>query len=113
MPTVTAQQIRELVDRARHIHPPDATPSEALGLAGLLRCAHLLEEMQVAHEHGADELVVLGLRPLIETAIQTLYYLIEPEQWPRALIGDRDERHKLAERLGAERTGPWRLAGRR
>jgi hypothetical protein len=102
MPTVTEQQIRQLVDRARRIHPPDATPSEALGLAGLLRCAHLLEEMQVAHEHDADELVALGLRPIIETAIQALYYLIEWQQWPRALIGDRNERRRLAQRLGAD-----------
>ena len=102
MPTVTPQQIQQLVDRARRVHPPDATPSEALGLAGLLRCAHLLEEMQVAHEHGADELVALGLRPIIETAIQALYYLIEPQQWPRALVGDRNERRKLAQRLGAD-----------
>jgi hypothetical protein len=102
MLTVTAQQIRELVDRARRIHPPDATPSEALGLAGLLRCAHLLEEMQVAHQQGADELVALGLRPIIETTIQALYYLIEPQQWPKALIGDRNERRKLAQRLGAD-----------
>jgi hypothetical protein len=102
MKTVTAQQIRQLVDRARRIHPPDATPSEALGLAGLLRCAHLLEEMQVAHQQGADELVALGLRPIIETAIQALYYLIEPQQWPKALIGDRNERRKVARRLGAD-----------
>lgn len=102
MAMVTAQQIRQLIDRVRRIHPADATPSEAIGLAGLLRCAHLLEEMQVAHEHGADELVALGLRPMIETAIQALYYLIEPQQWPRALIGDRNERRKLAQRLGAD-----------
>jgi hypothetical protein len=102
MSRFTAQQVQELVDRARRIHPPDATPGEALGLAGLLRCAHLLEEIQVAHEHGANELVALGLRPLIESAINALYYLIEPEQWPRALIGDRDERRKLAKRLGAD-----------
>lgn len=101
-PTVDRAQIETLIDQARALASrPQEPPGETLALAALWRCAHLLEQMQQADIAGLSEMVALALRPLLETAIVGLHYLLasDVEEWRRSGVEDARERWQMASRI--------------
>ena len=104
-PPVDRAQIEALIEQARALESrPQEPPGETLALAALWRCAHLLEQMQQAAVAGLDELVALALRPLLETAVFGLHYLLasDAEEWRRAGVEDARERWQMASRIAEE-----------
>lgn len=79
-----------------------SSPAGVLSVAALLRCAHLLDAMRRRFDGTEDPLLALGLRDVIETAINGLFCVVAPDEAERFFREDSDARHRIAEHLGAK-----------